>query len=67
MIELPRATGKCRGRGRRSPQGHATAVFCGIVNQDMIHTCENILAGKGPGQLGVAGMDGVAGEEPLRW
>lgn len=40
------------GRCGRSLQGHATAVFCGTVNQDTTHTCENILGGKGPGQLG---------------
>ena len=56
---------KYTGRRGRDQQGHATAVCWRIVNQGTIPTCENILA-EGLAQLGTAGMDGAAGEEPLR-
>lgn len=54
MIWLPRAIGKYRGRRGRDQEGHATAVFCGIVNQGVIPACENILAEE-LGQLRAAG------------
>lgn len=58
---------KHRGRRGKDQQGHTTAVFSGTVNQGMILTCENILAEKRLGQLGAAGMFGIAGVESLRW
>lgn len=63
----PHGKTKYRGRRGKDQQGHAAAVFSGIVNQGMILTCENILAEKGLVQLGAAGMVGVAGVEFLRW
>lgn len=41
-----------QGEAGRDQQGPATAVFCGVLSQGMILTCENILEGKGLRQLG---------------